>query len=118
MYTFQETAEAIGTVVSVYNSGANDLLHVQLDSSTCTLDVTGKSREESGAPDHLIWIPFVEAIVPDVDLKRREMFITPPKGLLELNLQSDIVSKKERRQLVRHTLFTLQMLCSCNLLLQ
>lgn len=53
----------------------------------------------------LIWIPFVEAIVPTVDLERREMLITPPKGLLELNVRSDERSKKERRELVRHTLF-------------
>ncbi|KAI3969387.1 hypothetical protein MKX01_019948 [Papaver californicum] len=47
----------------------------------------------------LVWIPFVEAIVPDVDTDRKEMQITPPKGLLQLNLRSDVRSKKERRQL-------------------
>ena len=52
-----------------------------------------------------MWIPFVEAIVPDVDVSKREMLITPPKGLLELNMRSDERSKKERRQLVRHILF-------------
>ncbi|PKI37759.1 hypothetical protein CRG98_041840 [Punica granatum] len=96
----KETAEVVGTVVSVYDSGANDLLHVQLDSSARTLDGSGKSKEEeNGAPDRLIWVPFVEAIVPDIDVQRKEMFITPPKGLLELNLRSDTISKKERRQL-------------------
>ncbi|KAK4794500.1 hypothetical protein SAY86_012494 [Trapa natans] len=95
----KETAEAIGTVMSIYNSGASDLLHVQLDSPSSTNDVSEKSKEEICASERLIWIPFVEAIVPDVDINRREMFITPPKGLLELNLRSDTVSKKERRHL-------------------
>jgi hypothetical protein len=50
-----------------------------------------------------VYISFVEAIVPGGDKNRREMQITPPKGLLELNLQFDERSKKERRQLVRHS---------------
>lgn len=79
--------------MSVFNSGANDLLHVRLDSYT---------QLSSEAP--LVWIPFVEAIVPYVDVQKREMQITPPKGLLELNIRSDERSKKERRQLVRHIL--------------
>ena len=54
--------------------------------------------------NQLVWIPFVDAIVPDVDLERREMYITPPKGLLEVNMRADERSKKERRQLVRHIL--------------
>ncbi|CAN0853760.1 hypothetical protein LINGRAHAP2_LOCUS5727 [Linum grandiflorum] len=54
---------------------------------------------ETGGSGRLVWIPFVEAIVPDVDMKKREMWITPPKGLLELNNRSDEKSKKERRQL-------------------
>lgn len=37
------------------------------------------------------------------------MLITPPKGLLELNVRSDERSKKERRELVRHTLFCFAM---------
>lgn len=90
--------------MNVYNSGASDLLHVQLDSPAHPLDVSGKSKgEEIGGSDRLIWVPFVEAIVPDVDINRREMFITPPKGLLELNLRSDTISKKERRELVSHS---------------
>lgn len=95
----------MGTVISVFNSGANDLLQVSLDSSFDILDKSGKSRsEEIETSGQLVLVPFVEAIVPDVDIKRREMHITPPKGLLELNLRFDERSKKERRQLVRHTL--------------
>jgi hypothetical protein len=48
-----------------------------------------------------VWIPFAEEIVPVVDMEKREMWITPPKGLLELNSRSDKRSKKERRAMVR-----------------
>lgn len=91
-------------MVSVFDSGASDLLQVKLD-SVDVIDATGRQTSEGAkVSDHLVWIPFVEAIVPDVDLHKREMHITPPKGLLELNLRFDDRSKKERRQLVRHTL--------------
>jgi hypothetical protein len=68
------------------------------------LDKTGKTRTtETVASDHLVYITFFEAIVPDLDKNRREMHITPPQGLLQLNLSFDERSKKERRQLVSHT---------------
>ncbi|CAI9087898.1 OLC1v1022089C1 [Oldenlandia corymbosa var. corymbosa] len=92
----KETGESLGTVVSVFNSGASDLLRVKLDSSG---GKPGKPRQEVGNNGPLVWIPFVEAIVPDVDVTKREMQITPPDGLLELNIRSDERSKKERRQL-------------------
>lgn len=65
---------------------------------------------QAEASDQLVLVPFVEAIVPDVDLEKREMHITPPKGLLELNLRFDDRSKKERRQLVCHILLTTNLL--------
>ena len=101
----QETGEPVGTVINVFDSGANDLLEVVLDSSFDILDATGKQKSAgTKESSHHVWVPFVEAIVPVVDLKKGEMQITPPKGLLELNLRYDERSKKERRQLVRHTL--------------
>lgn len=104
--TLQETGQSLGTVVNVFDSGGADLLHVMLDGSDDILDTTrNPTSTETGVSGRLVWIPFVEAIVPIVDLQRREMKITPPKGLLELNLHSDERSKKERRQLVRHILF-------------
>lgn len=87
----KETGERVGTVVNVFNSGASDLLHVELKSSV--------AKQNPGDAGPLVWVPFVEAIVPDIDLQKREMLITPPKGLLELNVRSDERSKKERRQL-------------------
>lgn len=95
----KETSEPLGTVVNVFNHGANDLLQVMLDSPQELPNGGIKEKPDIDEPGALIWIPFVEAIVPDVDLGRREMQITPPKGLLQLNLRSDERSKKERRQL-------------------
>lgn len=60
----QATQQEIGTVLDVIPAG-NDLLEVQLP--------TGKK----------VLIPFVEAIVPVVDLEQRRVEITPPTGLIE-----------------------------------
>ncbi|CAH2046207.1 unnamed protein product [Thlaspi arvense] len=88
----KETGQLVGTVANVFDNGGNDLLHVMLDSSMEVSNGSAKTNQ-------LVWIPFVDAIVPDVDLERREMYITPPKGLLEVNMRADERSKKERRQL-------------------
>ncbi|XP_061362563.1 uncharacterized protein LOC133306282 [Gastrolobium bilobum] len=96
----KENGKFVGTVINVFNSGANDLLQILPDSSFDMLDKSGKPRSaETETSGQLVLVPFVEAIVPDVDMKRKEMHITPPKGLLELNLRFDERSKKERRQL-------------------
>ncbi|XVE51543.1 hypothetical protein DITRI_Ditri02bG0050400 [Diplodiscus trichospermus] len=97
----KETGQVVGTVVNVFNSGASDLLHVMLKSSVFMPNGSGESSNltEAGDTGPLVWVPFVEEIVPNVDLTRREMQITPPKGLLQLNVRSDERSKKERRQL-------------------
>lgn len=108
--SYQESGELLGTVFDIFNSGANDILQVLLDSSFDMLDKSGNPRSAE-ASNQLVWVPFVEEIVPDVDMTRREMRIKPPKGLLELNLRSDERSKKDRRQLVRHTLLTLPLIC-------
>ncbi|CAA3010288.1 uncharacterized protein LOC111412203 isoform X1 [Olea europaea var. sylvestris] len=95
----KETCEPVGTVVEVFNSGASDLLRVRLHSMNNIPNQTGKSKVEAGASGPLVWVPFVEAIVPNVDMEKREMLVTPPKGLLELNIRHDERSKKERREL-------------------
>ncbi len=63
----QLTQTVIGKVIDVIPAG-NDLLEVQLDSSSKTK-----------------LIPFVKAIAPIVDLENRRIEIVPPSGLLELN---------------------------------
>jgi 16S rRNA processing protein RimM len=60
----QATQADVGTVVSVIPAG-NDLLEVKT------------------AQDKLILIPFVEAIVPIVDLSQQRIEINPPIGLIE-----------------------------------
>ncbi|XP_065878982.1 uncharacterized protein [Euphorbia lathyris] len=96
----KETGESVGTVVNVFDSGGNDLLQVMLYPQADVPEEAGKSMTaETGLSGPLVWVPFVEAIVPDVDMMKGEMWITPPKGLFELNIRSDEKSKKERRQL-------------------
>lgn len=57
----------IGTVVALQQGEAQDLLEVELNDGVTAL------------------IPFVEEIVPEVDLDAKTVIITPPPGLLELN---------------------------------
>jgi len=66
----QSTQELIGTVTDVIPAG-HDLLQVT------------RSMPE-GELDQQILIPFVEAIVPIVDLDQQRIEITPPPGLLDL----------------------------------
>lgn len=61
----QATQTLVGTVVDVFAAG-NDLLQVEL--------------RESGKKT---LIPFVQEIVPIVDLQQRRVEITPPAGLIE-----------------------------------
>lgn len=58
--------KAVGEVTSVVHGGSQDLLEVNLDS--------GKE----------VLIPFVHAIVPEVDLADGTCTIDPPEGLLDL----------------------------------
>ncbi|CAL9109745.1 unnamed protein product [Musa acuminata var. zebrina] len=94
----KESGTLVGTVANVFNFGASDLLEVMLASDD-RQDQSSSSKLDSTSCARHVWVPFVEAIVPEVDTDKREMLITPPKGLLELNLRSDMRPKKERRQL-------------------
>jgi hypothetical protein len=84
----QETKEKIGTIVDVHNSGASDLLRVQLTASRRGKDV-------------LIWIPFVKDIVPVVDIAAKRVEITPPEGLLDLNVPMGGLTRKEMKKQVQ-----------------
>ena len=66
-----QAGRCIGTVKDLIHAG-NDLLEVELSAG--------------GAP---LWIPFVRAIVPEVQLDAGWLGITPPPGLLELGQTSD-----------------------------
>lgn len=74
----QTTGETIGTVIDVYRAG-NDLLEVALaDSDNLDNNNDGAKNKPKTA-----LIPFVEAIVPVVDLNHRRIEITPPDGLID-----------------------------------
>ena len=69
----QATGDSIGTVTDIYRAG-NDLLEVTLTPSP--------DADPQPSP-RTVLIPFVEAIVPVVDLTRQCVEITPPGGLLD-----------------------------------
>jgi 16S rRNA processing protein RimM len=67
----QTTQTLIGTVINIIAAG-NDLLEVE-----------PVHQDSSGKKPKTVLIPFVEAIVPVVDLPQRRIEITPLPGLLE-----------------------------------
>jgi len=80
----QSTGEDIGTVVDIYAAG-NDLLAIELfpnlAAATTPPDASAtKKRKPKPAPPVLI--PFVEEIVPIVDIAAGYVVINPPPGLL------------------------------------
>ncbi len=72
----EEPATAVGTVTDLIHAG-NDLLEVEL------APVPGEAGAEPSPPRRLL-IPFVEAIVPEVNLAEGWIGLTPPPGLLDL----------------------------------
>jgi 16S rRNA processing protein RimM len=60
------TGEHLGSVIRVDHSGANDLLVLERPSRGTAL------------------VPFVRAIVPEVDLAGQRVVVDPPPGLLDL----------------------------------
>jgi 16S rRNA processing protein RimM len=69
----QESGELVGELVDIIPAG-NDLLVVKLHPTFSKHPAT-----------QTVLIPFVQAIVPVVDLAARRVEITPPLGLLEIN---------------------------------
>ena len=69
----------IGRVVDLIHGG-NDLLAVELDPAASQPAATGGQP----APGRRVLIPFVDAIVPVVNLQEGWIGLTPPPGLLEL----------------------------------
>lgn len=70
----QATGESLGTVKDVYRAG-NDLLEIALTAQ--------ESEGLASQPPRTVLIPFVEAIVPVVDLTQGHIQITPPAGLID-----------------------------------
>ncbi|GBE73900.1 16S rRNA processing protein RimM homolog [Microcystis aeruginosa NIES-87] len=75
------TGEKIGVVVDILWAG-NDILAVQLEANLASVKKKSPSSD-SGAQ---ALVPFVKEIVPLVDLKAARIEISPPPGLLEINL--------------------------------
>lgn len=65
MNLFDENGKKLGFVVGVSNNGASDLLSVKTNSK------------------HICLVPFVEAIIKNVDLEKKSIIINNLEGLLE-----------------------------------
>lgn len=94
---YQETGEMLGTVVDIIPAG-NDLLEVELlqqpgeeeNLAAAEVAVTvhkdrrkkHKQRSIKSKPKTVL-IPFVESIVPIVEIANRRLEITPPPGLFD-----------------------------------
>lgn len=90
----QLTQEVIGVVISLVPAG-NDLLEVELYSSTLepseipldsdqlSAEVSPSRRKKRKSKPKTVLIPFVEEIVPVVNLNKNRIEITPPVGLIE-----------------------------------
>ena len=87
----QATGAEVGTVTDLYEAG-NDLLEVTLHPSgphapdPNAPDSNAPDPQESARPNHKprkVLVPFVTAIVPDVDLAQGCLYLTPPDGLLD-----------------------------------
>ena len=72
----QETQAVVGTVVDLYEAG-NDLLLVEL------IPTDRSAEEATPATPKTVFIPFVEEIVPTVDIAQGFIEVNPPQGLLE-----------------------------------
>jgi 16S rRNA processing protein RimM len=75
------TGEKIGVVVDILWAG-NDILAVQLEANLASV----KKKSPSSDSGARALVPFVKEIVPLVDLKAARIEISPPPGLLEINL--------------------------------
>ena len=61
----KETGKSLGFVIGVSNNGATDLLSIKTNTK------------------HICLVPFVKAIVPDVDIKNKKITLNNIEGLLE-----------------------------------
>lgn len=85
----QATGAVIGTVTDVYAAG-NDLLAVELSAAPASVETPGDKVKDAAPPatpskknPSPVLIPFVEEIVPVVDIAQGYVTINPPPGLLE-----------------------------------
>lgn len=92
----QLNEEVIGVVISLIPAG-NDLLEVELypsavetsesleeNSDSLSSDDSSTPRKKRPSKPKTVLIPFVEEIVPVVDVEKGRVEITPPVGLIDL----------------------------------
>lgn len=77
----QATQVLVGVVTNVFSAG-NDLLEVERPLTSASTDLSGSENSKPVKPSRVL-IPFVEPIVPIVDLEQRRIEITPPRGLID-----------------------------------
>ncbi|RMG14332.1 MAG: ribosome maturation factor RimM [Cyanobacteria bacterium J055] len=87
-----QTGDRLGTVVDVLTAG-HDLLQVKLDPAVATSSPAEsppepppkRPKKKPKAPtSDLVLIPFVRAIVPEIDLEAGRLEVALPPGLLDL----------------------------------
>jgi 16S rRNA processing protein RimM len=88
------TGELIGVVKDVYFAG-NDLLVIQLEEQYFPQKSANPEENSSARPPQPALIPFVQSIVPIVDLPNQRLEIMPPDGLLELFCGQPLINKIE-----------------------
>lgn len=76
-----QTQALIGTVVDVF-AASQDILEVQLAHPPAAPANKKKRRRKQKPRPATVLIPFVEAIVPIVDLRQQRLEVLPPLGLL------------------------------------
>jgi len=90
----------VGVVTEVV-SDPQSLLKVRMDLPPLPSPDTGADGQpvkQKRRKKPTAWIPLVPEIVPDVDLANNIITITPPEGLLELNMPSDKPKKAPKRR--------------------
>ena len=102
----QETKENIGVAIDLYTAG-NDLLEVRLhqqpqvaerrerDLSQISRRSKRKKAKKAKNKPATVFIPFVKEIVPLVDIANKRIEISPPPGLLEVNIAPSSSEEKD-----------------------
>ena len=70
--------QVVGKVVDVIDSPAQSLLKIRLTEPV----VTGQNSKGEDVVENTALVPFVEALVPDIDLEEQYLTLDPPGGLI------------------------------------
>ena len=70
--------QVVGKVVDVVDSPAQSLLKIRLTEPV----VTGQNSKGEDVVEKTALVPFVEALVPDIDLEEQYLTLDPPGGLI------------------------------------